>query len=104
MASGSVRMDGGDRQATRRRGRAGANPLACIQRSGRYRVVAAVAAAQERRPGLAAGRAHPAAIGGRRVAAQPGWPDADARSEEHTSELQSLMRLSYAVFCLKKKR
>src|SRR3546814_2875547 len=27
----------------------------------------------------------------------------DARSEEHTSELQSLMRLSYAVFCLKKK-
>src|SRR3546814_6812767 len=27
-----------------------------------------------------------------------------ARSEEHTSELQSLMRLSYAVFCLKKKK
>src|SRR3546814_4448897 len=34
------------------------------------------------------------------------WPD-DARcerSEEHTSELQSLMRISYAVFCLKKKK
>src|SRR3546814_2019229 len=29
--------------------------------------------------------------------------DATARSEEHTSELQSLMRISYAVFCLKKK-
>src|SRR3546814_1929161 len=29
--------------------------------------------------------------------------DADRRSEEHTSELQSLMRISYAVFCLKKK-
>src|SRR3546814_8985005 len=29
--------------------------------------------------------------------------EADARSEEHTSELQSLMRISYAVFCLKKK-
>src|SRR3546814_10891656 len=29
---------------------------------------------------------------------------ADARSEEHTSELQSLMRSSYAVFCLKKKK
>src|SRR3546814_4730660 len=29
---------------------------------------------------------------------------ADARSEEHTSELQSLMRISYAVFCLKKKK
>src|SRR3546814_10331847 len=27
----------------------------------------------------------------------------DQRSEEHTSELQSLMRISYAVFCLKKK-
>src|SRR3546814_10036286 len=27
-----------------------------------------------------------------------------ARSEEHTSELQSLMRISYAVFCLKKKQ
>src|SRR3546814_6643489 len=29
---------------------------------------------------------------------------ADCRSEEHTSELQSLMRISYAVFCLKKKK
>src|SRR3546814_6007007 len=29
---------------------------------------------------------------------------ADQRSEEHTSELQSLMRISYAVFCLKKKK
>src|SRR3546814_8432551 len=29
--------------------------------------------------------------------------DDDTRSEEHTSELQSLMRISYAVFCLKKK-
>src|SRR3546814_4665753 len=30
--------------------------------------------------------------------------DASNRSEEHTSELQSLMRISYAVFCLKKKQ
>src|SRR3546814_3456996 len=30
--------------------------------------------------------------------------EAVARSEEHTSELQSLMRISYAVFCLKKKK
>src|SRR3546814_8704534 len=29
--------------------------------------------------------------------------DSEVRSEEHTSELQSLMRISYAVFCLKKK-
>src|SRR3546814_6222316 len=38
---------------------------------------------------------------------QPGEPPEDyvrrVRSEEHTSELQSLMRISYAVFCLKKK-
>src|SRR3546814_4857357 len=44
----------------------------------------------------------------------PDLPDANAvahladlraaRSEEHTSELQSLMRISYAVFCLKKKK
>src|SRR3546814_4717512 len=32
-----------------------------------------------------------------------GLLDAIVRSEEHTSELQSLMRISYAVFCLKKK-
>src|SRR3546814_5016599 len=31
-------------------------------------------------------------------------PPATLRSEEHTSELQSLMRISYAVFCLKKKK
>src|SRR3546814_10377752 len=31
-------------------------------------------------------------------------PSAMPRSEEHTSELQSLMRISYAVFCLKKKK
>src|SRR3546814_4178318 len=31
-------------------------------------------------------------------------PDIHIRSEEHTSELQSLMRISYAVFCLKKKK
>src|SRR3546814_8159067 len=31
-------------------------------------------------------------------------PTSGNRSEEHTSELQSLMRISYAVFCLKKKK
>src|SRR3546814_15329105 len=34
----------------------------------------------------------------------PGHPGPSSRSEEHTSELQSLMRISYAGFCLKKKR
>src|SRR3546814_6981480 len=33
-----------------------------------------------------------------------GWCRTVGRSEEHTSELQSLMRISYAVFCLKKKK
>src|SRR3546814_4995303 len=33
-----------------------------------------------------------------------GRHDSEPRSEEHTSELQSLMRISYAVFCLKKKK
>src|SRR3546814_1661464 len=41
------------------------------------------------------------------VAARSGvasrWRERGERSEEHTSELQSLMRISYAVFCLKKK-
>src|SRR3546814_7765038 len=34
----------------------------------------------------------------------PAMPTEKVRSEEHTSELQSLMRTSYAVFCLKKKQ
>src|SRR3546814_4293328 len=40
------------------------------------------------------------------ISASPGGPPprpGPPRSEEHTSELQSLMRISYAVFCLKKK-
>src|SRR3546814_5381297 len=38
-----------------------------------------------------------------RRAARPDAHTAESRSEEHTSELQSLMRTSYAVFCLKQK-
>src|SRR3546814_9521348 len=38
------------------------------------------------------------------VAEHQSIPVAGRRSEEHTSELQSLMRISYAVFCLKKKK
>src|SRR3546814_2944333 len=41
-----------------------------------------------------------ALLGGDTVSVPKGAP----RSEEHTSELQSLMRISYAVFCLKKKK
>src|SRR3546814_5516692 len=47
---------------------------------------------------------HPDADGGAGEAAdQQNEPHLHVRSEEHTSELQSLMRISYAVFCLKKK-
>src|SRR3546814_2812639 len=41
---------------------------------------------------------------GRRIAPPRCKNPALSRSEEHTSELQSLMRISYAVFCLKKKQ
>src|SRR3546814_5299899 len=47
-------------------------------------------------PGHGAGLGHRATVLGEEV------PDLGARSEEHTSELQSLMRISYAVFCLQK--
>src|SRR3546814_7954420 len=40
----------------------------------------------------------------RPVHAAPSHAAVDSRSEEHTSELQSLMRISYAVFCLKTKQ
>src|SRR3546814_10861747 len=39
-----------------------------------------------------------------RAAIEAGADEYVMRSEEHTSELQSLMRISYAVFCLKKKK
>src|SRR3546814_3157292 len=60
---------------------------------------------------------HDGEIGGRVRKGKGVWPNQCAgrgvicthcqggkRSEEHTSELQSLMRISYAVFCLKKKK
>src|SRR3546814_979020 len=53
------------------------------------------------------GHAEGAALGVQRGALVASFVAADpdaARSEEHTSELQSLMRTSYAVFCLKKKK
>src|SRR3546814_4648695 len=44
------------------------------------------------------------AVAGEATATAAGCLTGAARSEEHTSELQSLMRISYAVFCLKKKK
>src|SRR3546814_7855890 len=52
--------------------------------------------ADERRPAAFTNRAPP-------QSGRTDWTCTRPRSEEHTSELQSLMRISYAVFCLKKK-
>src|SRR3546814_946506 len=55
-------------------------------------------------PAVAGGGAKAKARGFRRSYQSPiTAPSSSHRSEEHTSELQSLMRISYAVFCLKKK-
>src|SRR3546814_2915745 len=50
--------------------------------------------------GVGAGRDHVARL----ARTARGKMGEERRSEEHTSELQSLMRISYAVFCLKKKK
>src|SRR3546814_7892237 len=78
-------------------GGGGARRLAADQPgtgAGQYRVDVAVIVATEtemlERPALGQPRRHAVAL--------------QQRSEEHTSELQSLMRISYAVFCLKKKK
>src|SRR3546814_3047642 len=60
------------------------------------------AAGGRRREGATAGGA---GVGGNGLGRRDVQPQAPwLRSEEHTSELQSLMRISYAVFCLKKKK
>src|SRR3546814_4864465 len=56
------------------------------------------------RPTGALRRAGPAVPGLREPPPRLSGRHAGPRSEEHTSELQSLMRISYAVFCLKKKK
>src|SRR3546814_3586374 len=55
-------------------------------------------------PSRAVGRRDGASSPKRVFSREDGSGDHDQRSEEHTSELQSLMRISYAVFCLKKKK
>src|SRR3546814_9790997 len=70
-------------------------PAPMPRRAGMHRAQLLVSAANRR------------ALHGALDAAMPalyGLPEARKRSEEHTSELQSLMRISYAVFCLQKKK
>src|SRR3546814_5625490 len=80
-------------------------PYTPLFRSQRRRIARADrpgAGLADRLVGNASGRIHPSTTDQsslRRSVARR-----SARSEEHTSELQSLMRISYAVFCLKKKK
>src|SRR3546814_1061317 len=70
-------------------------PDAARQRHARHHRPVADLGAERRRPGRAEDAGY---------LLHPELVDLDGhRSEEHTSELQSLMRISYAVFCLKKK-
>src|SRR3546814_3538955 len=99
---------------TDRRGRAGSN----AESGGRWLGIAGLDAADTRYSGLAtflASRRADAATGifgtddwsvehGCRAHRSDYRRGRGLRSEEHTSELQSLMRISYAVFCLKKKK
>src|SRR3546814_2062700 len=96
--AGRVRLRAGACRRSQTRGQAGAeaeasHAIAC--EAGRAR--RAVSGAGESARGRAGANA-----GGRRLRTDPRGRHA-VRSEEHTSELQSLMRISYAVFCLKKK-
>src|SRR3546814_6747914 len=54
--------------------------------------------------GVYVGFDEPRTLGPHDTGSNVAAPVFKARSEEHTSELQSLMRISYAVFCLKKKK
>src|SRR3546814_6309029 len=80
--SAAVGPAGADLAGTQPERVAGHDPARCRARTAAGQGVRTAASAQGAHPQLSVGR---------------------ARSEEHTSELQSLMRISYAVFCLKKK-
>src|SRR3546814_9748370 len=93
----------GPRGVVQRRRRRPGDTLACRRRGGADRMAGTadrLRPADRRVAGVAErGREHPAVAAPARAAGL----GAGGRSEEHTSELQSLMRISYAVFCLKKK-
>src|SRR3546814_960092 len=84
-------------------------PYTALFRSARHRSRQRPARVRQERPLRslrAAGRRRHAAAGHQApdVISVPDDVAVVHRSEEHTSELQSLMRISYAVFCLKKKK
>src|SRR3546814_1647564 len=71
---------------------------------GRRQTADRLAPGKARRARRARGGGQRVVAGGAVPAGPRRWRTLGTRSEEHTSELQSLMRISYAVFCLKKKR
>src|SRR3546814_10890169 len=73
----------------------GAEEAPAVRRVGHASALLPLVSFQRPEGGIPSGVARAQAEARRRVQ--------EARSEEHTSELQSLMRISYAVFCLKKK-
>src|SRR3546814_6819799 len=73
---------------------------AAIQAIGNHRAENA----EHRRVEMPRGRHHDRIEAAKQRETHPYPPNRTERSEEHTSELQSLMRISYAVFCLKKKK
>src|SRR3546814_1446225 len=90
----------------------GARPIGSTSAAGRavsLRIAVALHRHRPRRPGPPGGvrddpaRAGLEAVGHPPAAVGRGYAPDGFRSEEHTSELQSLMRIAYAVFCLKKK-
>src|SRR3546814_1518381 len=88
----------------RRNGLVSLIPGPAASRNGRVRVDSASPAPDNGRPSAGVAQAgEPEPTVRHRGIAQSGSAPA-LRSEEHTSELQSLMRTSYAVFCLKKKK
>src|SRR3546814_1312737 len=90
-------------------------PSGHLRRGGTTRIAESIGAARRNLSGGMTAirpmqRRERAIVGGRYLNSAYGMPAASSlasrrssRSEEHTSELQSLMRISYAVFCLKKK-
>src|SRR3546814_3165811 len=94
--SGSV----GARTAPSRSAAAGARPTAAHPRNAVAAMVSGMQMASSRQVG-----AQDRQLGARSIMSPAPVSETitTSRSEEHTSELQSLMRISYAVFCLKKK-
>src|SRR3546814_4942687 len=75
-------------------------PYTTLFRSGRFPLLECLVRGADAQGGRSRGRD----LGARNLRRLGRGEPRPLRSEEHTSELQSLMRISYAVFCLKKKK